>query len=357
MKLLVAAGGTGGTVLPGIVVAKAVRSLEPASEILFVGTARGFEARLVPQAGFTLEILRVKGLKQKKSLERLRNFFLLPAALWRSWRLLRRFSPQAVFGTGGYASGPILLLAGLTGIRTTILEPNTMPGFSNRVLARLVKRIYLAFETSSRRFPFGKCLHTGLPMRPEILAVPPPSFEGEKRTLLVFGGSQGARKLNESMMEALPKLAAHKDRLHVIHQTGIQDEARVREAYARAGVSVEVRPFIDDMASAYRRADLIVARSGSSVLEIAAVGRPSILIPFPFAADDHQSLNAEILMKAGAAVVVPDSELNGERLARELEELLWRRERLSAMSRGALTLRMGHAAETIALDLLGRKAA
>ncbi|MFH1018024.1 MAG: undecaprenyldiphospho-muramoylpentapeptide beta-N-acetylglucosaminyltransferase [Pseudomonadota bacterium] len=357
MRLLLAAGGTGGTVLPAIVVARAVRTLDPAAEILFVGTARGFEMKLVPQAGFTLELLKIGGLKRKGAAERLRNLLALPAAFIRSWRLISRFSPEAVFGTGGYASGPILLLASLRRIRTAILEPNSMPGFANRVLARVVGRIYLAFEASARRLPPRKCAFSGLPVRPEILAVPPPSFEGERRTLLIFGGSQGARKLNDAMAEALPKLAAQKNRLYVIHQTGVQDEARIREAYARAGMPCEVRAFIDDMASAYARADLVVARSGSSVLEVAAVGRPAILVPFPFAADDHQRLNADVVVKAGAAVVIDDADLTGERLFGEIEGLLFDRGRLKAMSRGALTLRRERAAETIAADLLGRKAA
>jgi UDP-N-acetylglucosamine--N-acetylmuramyl-(pentapeptide) pyrophosphoryl-undecaprenol N-acetylglucosamine transferase len=342
-------------VLPGIVVAMAVRSLEPTAEILFVGTPRGFETTLVPQAGFRLELMAIGGLKRKGFAERLRNLLLLPVAFWKSWRILSRFAPNAVFGTGGYASGPVVLVAAFRRIRTAILEPNTMPGFANRLLGKFAGRIYLAFKETA--LPAGKSIHSGLPIRPEILAVPPPSFEGEKRTILIFGGSQGARRLNDAVLEALPLLKAFKGRLHFIHQTGTQDETRVREEYAASGFSAEVSRFIDDMASAFRRADVVVARSGSSVLEVAAAGRPSILVPYPYAADDHQRLNARVLEKAGAAVVIPESGLTGDRLAGEIEHLLSDRGLLQSMSRGALTLRRDQAARTIAMELLGREAA
>lgn len=351
MRLLVAAGGTGGTVIPGIAVAREAMTLEPKSESLFVGTSRGFETKLVPAAGFALELIRVGGLKRKSLWERVRGLLVLPAAFSQSWNILSRFKPQVVFGTGGYASGPILLLAAFRRKPTAILEPNSVPGMANRLLARFVDRVFLAFEEAQGQLPRRKCVYSGNPMREDILSVPPPSFDGDERTILVFGGSQGARRLNEAMIFAAPKLRELSMQLRILHQTGSADEDRVRKAYAQAGLDAEVFAFRDDMAEVYRRSHLIVARSGSSVLEIGACGRPSILVPYPSAADDHQRENARIFQRAGAAISIEDEECTGDRLAKELMALLPDRERLISMSQKALFFRKADAAKTIARQL------
>jgi UDP-N-acetylglucosamine--N-acetylmuramyl-(pentapeptide) pyrophosphoryl-undecaprenol N-acetylglucosamine transferase len=352
MRLLFAAGGTGGTVLPAIAVAREVRALRPDAEIAFVGTARGFEARLVPQAGYRLETIRTAGLKGMGPWRRIRNFLILPRTFWQCWRILSRFRPQSVCGAGGYASGPVLLLASLRGMKTSVIEPNAVPGFANRVLARFVDRVFLAFEAAAAGLPAGKCVVSGNPIRNDILAVPPPRFEGTKRTVLVFGGSQGARRLNRAVVEALPHLAAWKGRLAFLHQTGTQDEMETREAYRKAGFEAEVFAYADDMAGMYRRSDLVIARAGSSVLEIAATGRPSLLVPYPFAADDHQAANAAVLERAGAAAVLPDAACDGPAVADWIAGMAGSNERLAAMSRAALALRRDGAAAAIARDLL-----
>ncbi len=347
MNWLMAAGGTGGTVIPAIVVANEVKKRHKEAEILFVGTERGFEKTLVPQAGYPLELINIGGLKRMKIFSRLTNFLRLPRSFFQSWKLLRRFRPHYVFGSGGYASGPILLLAALMGIRTGIVEPNAVPGFANRVLARFVDRVFLAFEEAAAWMPKRKSVVSGNPIRKEILDVSPPSFSNAKRTVLIFGGSQGALRLNEGIAGALPRLLGMKEKISFIHQTGAKDLERIQKIYADLGFHAEIRTYFDDMAGAYAAADLIVARSGSSVLEIAAVGRPSILVPFPYATDDHQQVNAEILSRTGAAITTNDEGFTGERVASILNDILFDDVKLKAMSRAALSLRKANAAATI----------
>jgi UDP-N-acetylglucosamine--N-acetylmuramyl-(pentapeptide) pyrophosphoryl-undecaprenol N-acetylglucosamine transferase len=355
-RLLFAAGGTGGHVFPALAIANAARKLNAEAQILFVGTAKGFESRLVPQAGYRLELIQVEGIKGKGITSRLKSLMLLPKAFWQSRKILKTFSPTAVFGIGGYASGPILFLASLGKAHTAVLEPNSIPGFSNRVLGRVVDRIFVAFDEAKKRLPAAKCVFSGNPIREDILAVPPPTFAVPKRTVLVFGGSQGAKKLNDAMIDALKPLELLKGRFRVIHQTGEKDFERVRDAYKQAGFEAEVHKFIDNMAEAYRVADIVVARSGSSVLEIAACGLPSILVPFPHAADDHQEANARVLEKAGAAFHVSDANCSGAVLSSALQAVIENQEKLKAMSQAALSLRKADAAATIARDLMEGRA-
>ncbi|MFH1263724.1 MAG: undecaprenyldiphospho-muramoylpentapeptide beta-N-acetylglucosaminyltransferase [Pseudomonadota bacterium] len=356
MKLLLAAGGTGGHVIPALTIANAARLLEEKAPILFVGTAKGFENDLVPGTGYGLELIRLRGLKGKGIAEKIANAALLPGAFLQSWRILRRFSPTAVFGIGGYASGPILLLAALSNHRTAILEPNAIPGFANRVLARFVDRVFVAFDEARARLPETKCVVSGNPIRAEILAVPPPTFEGKKRGILIFGGSQGARRINQAVIDMLPDFAPEREQVFFIHQTGQADYDRVLRAYREHGIPSDVQPFIRDMAGAYRASDVVIARSGSSVLEIAACGRPAILVPFPHAADDHQRANARVIERAGAALVIEDGALDGKTLSMELRELLRDPGRLKRMSGAALSLRRADAARVIAADLATGKA-
>jgi len=352
VRVLFAAGGTGGHVFPAIAVAKAIRHLEAKSEILFVGTERGFEKSLVPQAGFKLSLVDVTGINSKGFIDRVKGILALPKAMFQSWRILSYFKPDVVFGIGGYASGPILLLASLRRKQTGILEPNSKSGFSNRVLGKFVNRIYLAFKEAAEDFPSEKTEYSGNPLRLDILSVPPPKFDNPTRTVLIFGGSQGAKRLNEAMVAALKNLAPQKERLKFIHQTGSADELKVREAYRTHGFQAQVFAFQEDMASLYRQSDFVIARSGSSVLEIAACGRPSILIPYPYAADDHQRFNARVMENAGAALYLEDEACSGPRLAQMILELLEHPDRLQMMRDHALQFRMDHAAERIAQDLL-----
>lgn len=346
-----AAGGTGGHVIPALTIARAVQALSRDAKILFVGTPKGFENELILGTGFSLEWIRLKGLKGKGFPERVGNLALLPGACWKSWRILRDFSPHAVFGIGGYASGPILLLASLLGFKTAILEPNAVPGFSNRTLSRFVGRVFVAFEEALARLPKSKCVVSGNPIRPEILALSSPKFDGKKKGILIFGGSQGARRINEAVMEMLPDLSSERKNLFFVHQTGAGDFERVRDAYRRQEFDAEVRPFISEMAEAYRRCDLVIARSGSSVLEIAACGRPAVLVPFPHAADDHQRANARVMEHAGAAVVIEEGAMDGKALSGTLRDLLRDPERLRRMSRSALKFRREDAAKLIATEL------
>lgn len=356
MKILFAAGGTGGHVFPALAIAKAIQHLHPSADVLFVGTDRGFEKTLVPQAGYKITFLQVAGLKGKGLMDRLKGVALLPKAFLQSWKILSRYQPDAVFGIGGYTSGPILLLAKFRKIRTGILEPNSKSGMSNRILAKFVDRIYVAFQESIVDFPTSKCVFTGNPIRLDILSVPPPNFDGEKKCILIFGGSQGAKRLNDAMVSALPDLVPYKSQLSFIHQTGSLDELKTREMYRNFGFEADVFPFQDDMATLYRKSHIIVARSGSSVVEMAACGRPSILIPYPFAADDHQRTNARVMEKNGAAIYLEDAECTGHKLAALIVELIKNKDRLVSMSKSALSLRKDDASEKIALDLVGRGA-
>jgi UDP-N-acetylglucosamine--N-acetylmuramyl-(pentapeptide) pyrophosphoryl-undecaprenol N-acetylglucosamine transferase len=327
-KLLIAGGGTGGHVFPAIAVAREwLRRAKIAPgkftkrEVVIVGTEKGMEAKLVPEAGLPLETIRVAGLKGMRGIKFVRNAALLGAGFWDSAAFLRRHRFAAAFGVGGYASGPMMFLAAMSGVPIVLFEPNLEPGFTNRVLARLAKRIATGFEETARRFG-AKARATGNPVRAEFFAAPRrdhrPPF-----TLLITGGSRGAQPINRAMIDTLDLLAAKKNQLFVVHQTGERDYNAVREAYARHNFNAEVSPFIGNMADRFAQADLIICRSGAiTVAEIAAAGRAAIFIPFGAATDSHQLRNAQSLEEAGAARVIPQDELKPQRLASEIFSLL-----------------------------------
>ena len=350
MKLVIAGGGTGGHLFPGIAVAEALLRADPSSKVLFVGIERGIEVRAVPKAGFDLELIRVGGLKRVGLAQRAKTLLALPSSLLHSRTILKRFGADAVLGVGGYASGPVLVAARTLGLPTAICEQNSVPGLTNRVLGRLVGAVYASFESSRGYFPAARFELVGNPVRDSFRraaeAEAPPSDKG---LVFAFGGSQGARALNEAVPAALGLLRARGLDVRALHQAGKDDVESVRGGYQGAGVDADVAPFIDDMVSAYRRAAVVVCRAGAtSCAEITALGVPAILVPFPFAADDHQTKNAKDLADKGAAVVLPQSELTPERLADEIQALLGddeRRARLAAAARGA-----GHldAAERVA---------
>jgi UDP-N-acetylglucosamine--N-acetylmuramyl-(pentapeptide) pyrophosphoryl-undecaprenol N-acetylglucosamine transferase len=358
LRTIIAAGGTGGHIYPGIAIAREILRREPASEVLFVGTARGLETKIIPREGFRLELMRVRALKGVGMIERARSLALLPFSFVSAWRMVSRFRPDAVIGVGGYSSGPTLLAAALRGIPTIVIEPNAMPGFTNRVLARFIDAAAVSFEESLSYFR-GRGRVTGNPVRPDFAALEPKQ-RGDRMAVLIFGGSQGARSINVAMAGALPLLAAQKEKLAFTHQTGERDLEEVSRAYRAAGFEdADVRPFIHDMAEQFRRADLIVSRSGATtVAEIAAAGKAALFVPFPFATDDHQRRNAEAFEKAGAARLIPQTELTSERLARELIDLANNPEMIGQMERAGRALGRPDAAQRtvdLALEVISKK--
>ena len=323
MRILFAGGGTGGHLYPGIAVADELRRRDPATVVSFVGTARGLESRVVPALGLPLDLIRSAGLKGKSLMALLRGLALLPLSALDAWRVLSARRPDVVVGVGGYSSGPVLLLAALRGLPTLLMEQNTAPGFTNRRLAPFVRAAALSYEETLQYFP-GKGVVTGNPVRREFLQAleagdDPARNDGGVRVLIV-GGSQGARAINDAMIAAAPLLA---DRgLVLTHQTGERDLARVRDGYAAAGVTATVEPFFHDMNTRMRAADVLVARAGASTLaELTVLGRASVLVPLPTAADDHQRKNARVLAAAGAAEVIEEANLSGPALAGALTAL------------------------------------
>lgn len=347
MKLLLAGGGTGGHLFPAVALAQRLLETEPEAQVRFVGTERGIEARILPQLGLPLETIEIAGFVGKGAFAKLGLLFLGPKSLWQSRRILAEFRPDAVVGVGGYASAPVLLAALLRGIPTLIHEQNVWPGLTNRLLARWVKRVCLSYADSDRFFPRGRTVVTGNPLRRGMEDCPTVSCG--KPTLLVFGGSRGARAINEAVAAALPRLEAFRGDLEILHQTGTEDLQRTREAYQRAGWDPQgVVPFIDDMAGAYARAHLVVCRAGATTMaELTACGRPAIMIPFPQAAADHQTANARALARKGAALMLPQQELTPERLAKLVAGLLKDRPRLHSMSAAAKSLGKAGAADRI----------
>jgi len=344
MRIVIAGGGTGGHVIPALAIAQQLKK-QFAAEILFIGTARGIETRLVPQGGFPLELIKVGGLKNVSLMTRAKTMFDLPRALWASGRMLNDFDPDVVIGVGGYASGPAMFAAIRRRIPTLAFEPNVVPGFANRLVARWVSAAAVHFHETCEYFP--NCKVTGVPVREMFFSIP--AKTGGPPTLLVFGGSQGARAINQAMIESLPGLRERVPGIHVIHQTGQRDFDNVQAAYAKSGISSEVHKFIDDMPGTFARADLLVCRSGAStVAEITAAGKPAIFVPFPRAADDHQNVNARALERAGAAVVVEESNLAAAYLVDTIAALISDSRRLQAMSAAAKSLAHPKAVEEIA---------
>src|SRR3989442_10586158 len=295
MRILIAAGGTGGHIYPGIAVAKEIMRREPESEVRFVGTERGLESKLVPQAGFGLSIIDSAGLKNVRPIARARALIIIPKSLLTARGLIRRFRPDIAIGAGVYVSGPVVLTAALMNLPTLVMESNALPGWTNRVLSRFVDKAAVSFATSLPYFR-GKGVVTGNPVRREFFEIAPRSRAAAQFSVLVFGGSQGAHAINEAMIAALPRLEVVRNQLRIMHQTGETDFESVRAAYTDAGWGerAEVRPYIDDIVVSLVEADLLVCRAGATTTaEVIAAGKAAIMIPFPFAADDHQRKNAE----------------------------------------------------------------
>ena len=316
-SVVIAGGGTGGHLYPGIAVARELRRRLPAARVSFAGTARGLEARVVPKEGFELDVLRSAGLKGKSIGARLRGAALVPVGLFDAWRILSRRRPRVVIGVGGYSSGPVVLAAALRGIPTMVLEQNAMPGLTNRLLARVVRAAAVTYEEALLHFR-GRGIVTGNPVRQDFVdaGAAPPDRGAAPPRLLILGGSQGAHALNLAVVAAAPELVRRHPALDLVHQTGARDVADVRDAYRRSAIAARVEPFLDPVAREMSDADLIVCRAGATTLaELAAAGCAAVLVPFPGATDDHQRRNAQVLAGAGAAVLVDERDLTPARLA------------------------------------------
>lgn len=358
---MVSGGGTGGHLFPGIAVAEAILARFPGSRVQFVGTGRPTDERVLATRQFEKTSIRCAGLKGKSLPRKVVALLQLPFAVIAALALVRRFRPAVVLGVGGYITGPVLLAAKLLGVPTCIHEQNSVPGLANRKLGRLVDRVFLSIPGSERFFPTGKCVLTGNPLRGELLAAAARERDkGGRKTVLVLGGSLGAHRLNTLVPEAMAIVRQRLgDTFDVIHQTGRDDEAMVADCYRQAEMGAEVRAFFDDMADLYGRADLVVSRAGATTLaEMTLFGLPMILIPYPYAADDHQRHNGESLVRGGAALLFGQEELTAQALAAVISSLLTDDEKRWRMGQAAKTLARPDATAAIVeqcLVLIGRQ--
>ena len=361
MRILIAGGGTGGHLYPGIALARELTRRDRTTHVSFVGTAQGIESRVVPREGFTLDLIRVAGLKGKSRAARWRGFLLLPLAAIDAWRVISRQSPDVVVGVGGFAAGPVLAIAVLRRLPTLLLEQNAQPGLTNRLLAPFVQAAAVNFVEALRYFPRTGFV-AGNPVRPEFFDASKKETNDQPRAarVLIVGGSQGAHAINVAMVEAAARLAATDRPLAITHQTGDRDLDLVRTAYAHAGLPARVEAFIFEIDGEMKAADVVVCRSGATTLaEVAAAGRPAILVPLPTATDDHQRKNAEAFGQSGAALVIDQRDLTGERLATDIAALVADASRRRHMSEAARALARPDAAERIAdrvEELGGRRA-
>jgi UDP-N-acetylglucosamine--N-acetylmuramyl-(pentapeptide) pyrophosphoryl-undecaprenol N-acetylglucosamine transferase len=369
-RVVFAGGGTGGHLFPALSVADELRRRDERCDIVFIGGRGGLEERVVPEQGYSLELLEVEGLKGKRGMKRAKSLYKALAATYRAIGLLRRLKPVGVIGSGSYASGPVVLAAKLLRLKTAILEQNAIPGITNRYLGRFVDRVYVSFEESCCYFPEERVMLAGNPVRREILEEAARQREEliarrkSSFTILVFGGSQGAKTINTAVLDALEYLTDMVNSIRIIHQTGVEWCDEVRAGYERKGLLsagsgkrngsiVEVLPFIEDMSTAYASADLVICRAGAtSIAEITALGLASVLIPYPFAADNHQEVNARLLSGRGAAVMVGQDGLTGQVMAEEIRTLYNDREKLHGIRSASKALGRPGALDTIVDDYL-----
>lgn len=356
MRVVIAAGGTGGHLYPAIALAREFLRRRPDTELIFVGTPRGLEAKVLAHEGFPLALISAQPVMGVGAGGAVRGLLVLPRGLWQSLRLLSSPKADLVVSVGGYTSPAVVLAAWLLRTPVVLLEPNACPGMANKALSPFADRVFLAFESAAAHLRSPRARVVGSPVREEFVgsetAVVEP--EGSERPLLlIFGGSQGARAINQAVIEGVPRLAALKDRLTIVHQTGEADRSRVQDAYASAGCRATVVPFLYDMPRWLRRAALVVSRSGAMTLaELTACGRAAVLVPLPHAIYDHQLKNARVLEAAGAAVVIPQGELTGERLASTVTALLSDPDRLRAMSERSRSLGRTDAARVIVTECI-----
>lgn len=350
MRLMIAGGGTGGHLFPGVAVAEELRARDPDAAVQFVGTKRGIEARVLSDLGWDLALIEVSGLKTVGVWGAIKGVFRLPRALWQAHRLVKQFKPDAVIGVGGYASGPVVLMARLRGVRVAICEQNSIPGLTNKILGRVARAVFLSFDESKKFFKPKKIVMSGNPVRrgllQKLIDAPTAPADGAVH-VLVCGGSQGAVAVNELAAVALAKLAKE-TKIAIVHQTGEKDLPVTEKRYADAGVAAECKAFIKDMAAAYQRADIIIGRAGATtVAELAIAGKPAIFIPYPFAADNHQELNAREMADKQGALMFRQAELTADKLVDALRPLLVDPARRQAMGAAMKQLAKPEAAASV----------
>lgn len=328
MRVLIAGGGTGGHLFPGLALAEEFRRRDPGTEVIFVGTEHGIESRIVPREGYPIHFLRAEGIVGKSLFGKVKGIFTFVLSLFDAGRILNTIDPDIVIGVGGYASGALVFVADMKSIPTMIHEQNSVPGLTNRILGRIVRKVCVTYQESITFFPFNKTVLTGNPIRGKILrgerdtAFRLFSLERDLFTIFVFGGSSGASSINRVMVNALNHLTDLREKVQFLHQTGEKDFENIRDAYRKAGVKGTVAPFIYQMAEAYAAADIVVSRAGATTLaELNALGKPAILIPYPYAAGRHQELNALKLKEMGAAFTLFDDKLQGDTVAAAIRQL------------------------------------
>lgn len=356
--VFIAGGGTGGHLFPGLAVAAALRELEPELNLAFVSSGKALESRVLQEAGYHLEAIKVLALRGRGLWGRIKSLAALPRALWSALGIIRRYRPGLVLAVGGYAAFPLGLAAWLKGVPLTVQEQNAVPGLTNQALSRLAKAVFTSFPGAEKHLPAGKVRLKGNPVRLELIekaheAGRQRGNPAEAFHVLVVGGSQGAHSLNQGLKDALPLLTAQLNRLRVTHQTGPNDEEDIRAAYEAAGVRAKVAAFFNDMGGAYGRAHLVICRAGAGTLtEVLCAGRAAVCVPYPFAAGDHQTANARSLVQAGAALLVPDAEFDGERAAQIINGFMAEPQALAQMEAKAIGLAKPQAAAEIARDCL-----
>ena len=353
MKLIVAGGGTGGHLFPALAIAETLMSEDPSSKVLFVGTKRGIEAKLIPQTGFPIKYVSARGIMRTGIWNTIKAGAEIPLGIMQSLKIIRDFRPDFVLGVGGYASAPTLVAALLLNIETGIQEQNSIMGAANRMLAKFVNKIFVSWEDTSPKTPETKTFLVGNPIRSSLLSVQAVKERKGSFNILIFGGSRGAESLNQGMIEHLKELEDLSSQIKIVHQTGSDLYDQVKTAYAASGLKAEVINFINNMGDYYSWADLVVCRAGaSSLAEITAVGKPAIVVPFPFAAEDHQTKNASWLRDRNAVRIVKDEDLKYGSLAVEIKRLIASPAELESMAYNARKIGKPYAARTIVKELL-----
>ena len=349
MRIVIAGGGTGGHLFPGIAIAEEFLKRDDGTQIIFIGTKRGIESRLLGQMGYELREIDIEGVKGRGIKALMKVVYQIPKSMGQSRRILKQFRPDMVVGVGGYASGPALLTAHWMGLPTAIAEQNAVPGVTNKILGRFADKIFVTYEQTRTFFPQARVVFSGNPVRASFTARNLSETRNRThRQLLIFGGSQGAEAINKSVIGMLPQLSGIKDKIRILHQTGQRQLEEVKKAYEQFGIQAEVKSFIMEMAQAYADSDLIICRAGAtSLAEITAAGKAAVLIPYPWAANDHQFKNAQALEAEGAAAVIPERELSGARLFEVVENLLRDEKKLKQMEENSLRISKIDAAATI----------
>jgi len=349
MKVVIAGGGTGGHIFPALAVAGELSS--KGAELVFVGTKTGLESELVPKKGWKIEYISAPRWKGQSPIKRLKALVQIPMAILRASKLLNSIKPDVVVGVGGYASFPVLMAASLKKMPTLLMEQNSIPGLANKILGRFAKKICVSFPVSEKYFDPKKTIHTGNPVRNEIKEVNQslPSIQ-DKFVLMCFGGSQGAQKINEAIFASLRHLRERRQSLKIIHQIGFSIDIDIaKDIYEKEGFDADVYRFIDDIADCYSRAHLVICRAGAtSIAELAVVARPAVLVPYPYAANDHQRENAKYITDNGGSILVSNEELTGEKVAEMVKEFMSSPDKLEAMNEAMKKMAKSDAAESIA---------